>query len=187
MNHEAFQSGSWEEALFIPAVHEPWMLVLLILSGGFFPVLGIPRWLSGKESACQRRTHKRHGFRKIRKIPLRRKWQSIPVFLPGKSHGQRGCKESDTTERLNSQLYGEAYGDRAWSWAAPDRLGAFTVYFPFNKASYLTVAWLHFSPQPTLRRNSLSLADKEMGLKRLSGWTKGKSVAELKFKLSSQR
>ena len=78
-------------------------------------------------------------------------------------------------------------GDRAWSWAAPDRLGAFTVYFPFNKASYLTVAWLHFSPQPTLRRNSLSLADKEMGLKRLSGWTKGKLVAELKFKLSSQR
>ena len=25
------------------------MLVLLILSGGFFPVLGLPRWLSGKE------------------------------------------------------------------------------------------------------------------------------------------
>ena len=36
----------------------------------------------------------------------RRKWQSTPVFLPGKSHGWRrptgysswGCKESDTTE-----------------------------------------------------------------------------------------
>ena len=36
----------------------------------------------------------------------RRKWQPTPVFLPGKSHGQRspagyrpwGCKESDTTE-----------------------------------------------------------------------------------------
>ena len=23
------------------------------------------------------------------KIPWRRKWQSIPVFLPGESHGQR--------------------------------------------------------------------------------------------------
>ena len=65
--------------------------------------------------------------------------------------------------------------------------GAVTVYFPLNKASYLRAAWLRFSPQPTLRRNSLSLEDKEMGLKRLSGWTKGKSVAELKFKLSSQR
>ena len=25
----------------------------------------------------------------IRKIPWRRKWQPTPVFLPGKSHGQR--------------------------------------------------------------------------------------------------
>ena len=38
--------------------------------------------------------------------PWKRKWQSTPVFLPGKSHGQRslvgyspwGHKESDTTE-----------------------------------------------------------------------------------------
>ena len=41
--------------------------------------------------------------------PWRRKWQSTPVLLPGKSHGQRsvvgyspwGRKESDTTERLH--------------------------------------------------------------------------------------
>ena len=39
----------------------------------------------------------------------RRQWQPTPVFLPGKSHGQRslvgcspwGCKESDTTEWLH--------------------------------------------------------------------------------------
>jgi len=45
----------------------------------------------------------------VGKIPWRRKWQPIPVFLPGKSHGQRslvgysawGRKESDTTEQLN--------------------------------------------------------------------------------------
>ena len=45
----------------------------------------------------------------VGKIPWRRKWQSTPVLLPGKSHGQRsqvgysswGRKESDTTERLN--------------------------------------------------------------------------------------
>ena len=42
----------------------------------------------------------------VRKIPWRRKWQPTPVFLPGKSHGQRslvgytlwGHKELDTTE-----------------------------------------------------------------------------------------
>ena len=43
------------------------------------------------------------------RFPWRRKWQPIPVFLPGESHGQRslvgysprGCKESDTTEQLH--------------------------------------------------------------------------------------
>ena len=40
------------------------------------------------------------------KIPWRRAWQPIPVFLPGESHGQRslvgyslqGCKQLDMTE-----------------------------------------------------------------------------------------
>ena len=47
-------------------------------------------WLSGKESTCQCRKRKRLGFDPwVRKIPWRRKWQPISVFLPGKSHGQR--------------------------------------------------------------------------------------------------
>ena len=41
----------------------------------------------------------------VGKIPWRRKWQQSPVFLPGKSHGQRslvayspwGQRESDMT------------------------------------------------------------------------------------------
>ena len=48
----------------------------------------------------------------VEKIPWRRKWQPTPVFLPGKSHGQRslagyspcGCNKLDTTkatEHLN--------------------------------------------------------------------------------------
>ena len=48
---------------------------------------GLPRWLSGKESACQCRTR---GFKPwVRKILWRRKWQPTPVFFPGKSHGQK--------------------------------------------------------------------------------------------------
>ena len=44
---------------------------------------------SGKEPACQCRTHKRCGFDPwVGKIPWRRAWQPIPVFLPGESHGQ---------------------------------------------------------------------------------------------------
>ena len=49
----------------------------------------------------------RHRFDPwVGNIPWRRKWQPTPVFLPGKSHGQRslasyspwGHKESDMTE-----------------------------------------------------------------------------------------
>ena len=55
--------------------------------------LGLPRWLSGKGSACQCRRYR--GCRRcefdawIGKIPWRRKWQPISVFFPGISHGQR--------------------------------------------------------------------------------------------------
>ena len=53
--------------------------------------------------------HRRHRFNLwVRKIPWGRRWQLTPVFLPGKSHGQRslvgysswGCKVSDTTEHV---------------------------------------------------------------------------------------
>ena len=47
--------------------------------------LGLPRWPSGKESACQCRRRRFDPW--VRKIPWRRKWQTTPVFLPGKSHG----------------------------------------------------------------------------------------------------
>ena len=52
-------------------------------------------------------TVQRPGFSPgVGKIPLRRKWQPTPLFLPGKSHEWRslagyspwGHKESDTTE-----------------------------------------------------------------------------------------
>ena len=46
----------------------------------------LPRWLSGKESACPWRRCKFSPW--FRNIPWR-KQQPTPVFLPGKSHGQR--------------------------------------------------------------------------------------------------
>ena len=59
------------------------------------------RWLSGNESACHCR---RRWFDPwVGMIPWRRKWQPAPVFLPGKSNGQRSPagyshKESAPTE-----------------------------------------------------------------------------------------
>ena len=47
------------------------------------------------------------------RFPWRRKWQPIPVFLPGKSHGQRNLagysprdhKDLDTTLQLNHNIF----------------------------------------------------------------------------------
>ena len=51
-----------------------------------YPVSWVAQW-SGKESACQCKNHRFDLW--VRKIPWRRNWQPIPVFLPGKSYRQR--------------------------------------------------------------------------------------------------
>ena len=74
-------------------------------------ILGLPRWFCDKEYICKFR---RHGFNPwVRKIPWRRKCQPTPVFLPGKSHGQKRLagysswsrKELDTTEQLSTHAH----------------------------------------------------------------------------------
>ena len=62
--------------------------------------------LKGKEPACHAGDSGDMGSILGREDPWRRKWQPTPVFLPGKSHGQRslegyspwGHKELDMTE-----------------------------------------------------------------------------------------
>ena len=57
-------------------------------SPSFLPLA--PGGTSGKGPTCQRRRHKRRGFHPwVEKIPWRRAWQPVPVFLPGESHGLR--------------------------------------------------------------------------------------------------
>ena len=67
-----------------------------------------------KESVCQCNRLGRCRFDPwVGKIPWSRKWQPLPVFLPGKSHGQRslvgyslwGWEESDTTEHTLRYLH----------------------------------------------------------------------------------
>ena len=78
----------------------------------FTAATGMYMGFPGGSSTCQRRRWRRHGFSPwVGKIPWRRKWQPTPVFLSGKSHGQRslvgyspwGCQESDTTEWISTQ------------------------------------------------------------------------------------
>ena len=86
---------------------EKLILQLLLCSRkwGFLRVYkGLPWWLR-QLSVCLQGERPRFDPW-VGKIPWRRRWQSTPVLLPGKSHGQRslvgyspwGRKESDTTE-----------------------------------------------------------------------------------------
>ena len=64
----------------------------------------------GKESACN--AGDTGLILGSGRSPWRRKWPPTPVFLPGKSHGQRswmgyspwGCKESDMTEHIHTHM-----------------------------------------------------------------------------------
>ena len=53
--------------------------------------IGLPRWLKGKEPACQCRRPRFDPW--VRKTLRRRKWQLTSVFLPGETHGQRNLAD----------------------------------------------------------------------------------------------
>ena len=61
--------------------------------------MGLPRWLSVKESTCQCR--KLRFDPRSRTIPWRKKWQPPPIFLPGKtSWTEPGGLELMETKRV---------------------------------------------------------------------------------------
>ena len=75
---------------------------IMDLSNLFYISYHIPRWLSGKESACWYRTSRWCGFNPwVRKIPWRKRWQPTPVSFPGKSM-DRG--EPGRLQPLGSQI-----------------------------------------------------------------------------------
>ena len=78
-----------------------------------FMTQGFPGGASGKEPDCQCSRLEICGFDAwVGKIPWRRKWEPTPVFLPGKSHGQRslvgspwGRKELDMIEHTHTHIH----------------------------------------------------------------------------------
>ena len=103
-----YSDGGIISVVFLPQVHND-SLNLRIKDQ---PKLkGITRWHRGTESACLGWRCRLHPW--VGKILWRREWQHIPVFLPGKSHGQghlvghspTGSKELATTEQHASCIY----------------------------------------------------------------------------------
>ena len=73
--------------------------------GGFQVLKGLPWWLRWRRIRLRPRRPEFNPW--VGTIPWIREWQPTPVFLPGKSHGQKslvgsspwGHKESDMTEQ----------------------------------------------------------------------------------------
>ena len=82
--------------------------------------MGLPRWLSSKESTCQCKKTQEIQVRSLGwEDPLEEEMATTPVSLPGECHGQRnlgsygpsGCEESDMIElTCTTQLYNTAIG-----------------------------------------------------------------------------
>jgi len=76
------------------------------------------------------------------RFPWGRKWQPTPVFLPGKSHGQRsmvdyspwGCKESDMTDHTHTHTHTHTY-IHIYTDTHPEfrRLGIFIFHKPVRE------------------------------------------------------
>ena len=82
---------------------------------------GFPGGLVGKKSACRRSWLNPW----VRKIPWRKAWQPVLVFLPVKSHGQRslaGCspwdrKDLDITEATEQHTHTHTHTHNWRDWA----------------------------------------------------------------------
>ena len=115
-----------------------WKAVLKILisyvAGGFAEILDL--WTSHRHCRLSTNIHRRFGACFLR----RRKWQPTPVSLLGESHGWRslvgyspwGCKESDTTERVQ-------------------------FHFHFHFQTYMSSLWFFFTPNSTPRENHFQI------------------------------
>ena len=72
--------------------------------------MGLPRWLTAKNSTCQCKRCRFHPW--VRKSPWNRKWQPTPVFLPGTFHRDRSlwatvheaAEESNMTEQMSRHV-----------------------------------------------------------------------------------
>ena len=118
----------------------------------FWMSLFLPNFFSW--SSLKKTTSWNKNLPWVGKIPWRRKWQSTPVLLPGKSHGQRslvayspwGCKQSDRTERLHFHFHLKC--------CIPTMIFPFIAGF-FGAANFFFfgtgIRWWYYSTQSSLR------------------------------------
>ena len=129
-----------------------WIIILIDILGrtvleafDIFPQQTISRAsqvASGKEPACQCR---RHGFNSwVRNIPWRRRWQLIPVFLPGENLMDRGAWKAKVHRVAESRTWLKWLAHTHTDSSACNRLlfGAYTKEFP-KLETFALVLWVN--------------------------------------------
>ena len=105
----------WSSLALFRALRPEWTLTKKITNT--YWDRGLPRWHSGKESACQCRRFKRLGFDPwIEKIPWRGAWQPTPVFWPGK-FPDRGGWWATVHGVTNSSTWLRSWAHTQMHWA----------------------------------------------------------------------
>ena len=61
----------------------------------------------------------------VGKIPWRRKWQSTPIFLPGKSHGQRSLVGSRGSQRVRHESVKHTH---SFQWVGWQKVGEWLLF-----------------------------------------------------------
>ena len=112
-------------------------------------------------------------FNKLLSHHRRRKWQLIPIFLPGESHGQRslvgyspwGRKESNTTEWLSTQTTTMTWGNLKCILLSKRCQSEKTVY------CMIPTAW-HSGKDKTMKTEQRSVFTRGLGEgEEMSGWS----------------
>ena len=115
---------------------------------------GLPWWLTGKESPCQCRSHEFYLW--VWKIPWRKRWQHIPVFLPGKSQGQRSlvgyntwdCYSTSIKHHLATKQQQRIFVAQNLSWAIVCRLRFRATTRPYDGSVQIrkSTSWSRCNP-----------------------------------------
>ena len=129
---------SWKLMGTAPTFHKSSMVtavlaIWLSLASGLWVRNEVSQLALVVKNPCQHKKHKSLRFNPpVGKIPWRRAWQPIPVFLPGESYEQRNlegyspysCKQLDTTETT-----WHTYTSQVWATVKEPLLGFISCSF----------------------------------------------------------
>ena len=137
-----------------------WCVCVLSRSVGY---QGFAGGANGKESTCQCRRHKRHGFNPwVRKILWRKKWQPTPVLLLGK------IPQTQEPGRLQSMGSQKSWMQLCY-WALRHHRGHMYGGLTINYVGGIETPWRVGAPNPhVVQRSAVGIITNFLQMGRLN-------------------